>query len=53
MLEASEVIGGAEVEAARSGGARAGVGHCDRTTSEMRGLSPKIRTGDSQRSENT
>jgi hypothetical protein len=26
--------------------------HCDRTTSEMRGLSPKIISGDSQRSEN-
>jgi hypothetical protein len=28
------------------------VGHCDRTTSEMRGLSPKIISGDSRRSEN-
>jgi hypothetical protein len=27
--------------------------HCDRTTSEMRGLSPKIISGDSRRSENT
>jgi hypothetical protein len=27
--------------------------HCDRTTSEMRGLSPKIISEDSQRSENT
>jgi hypothetical protein len=26
--------------------------HCDRTTSEMRGLSPKIISGDSRRSEN-
>jgi hypothetical protein len=27
--------------------------HCDRTTSELRGLSPKIISGDSRRSENT
>jgi hypothetical protein len=29
-----------------------GFGFCDRTTSKMKGLSPKIISGDSQRSEN-
>jgi hypothetical protein len=43
---------GGENVGGHGGGNTSCGGGCDRTTSEMRGLSPKIISGDSRRSEN-